>query len=630
MDENQLARRLLALLQQNPNLDLGEVLLRSGIEIDRSRITQFRHYRGTPQDILKLLVPAVIESVNLSIPVIIESQDMLIPALIYKRETIFGDAAILFFTVHEYEGPHSSSDCPCDRRVARQATWNNSRTQVNYTCVPTCGSEAEFRTMQECQAAPPRGSEAVGTEYWATKVLDDGSGNFGGFPPTGLQPISEYFSFSTPYVIRHPAHKIQHYHAMSNTEEGYFTCYDGAILHWDEVEIYQVGRAIEYMKGIGNVWFMVLTNTGFFAGIGGAKTVWPSSMRAIVGKDIENCPPGMVVTRADFYDVNNNGVLNFRKFGYFTGAYASQSHRLDFGNFAFHENITHPTTEDNKHYKIIYWLGGVSPAPIKLKECLIQDGAQGKVLWGRVGGFSSQIQRESDGSPSDYLSDINAIVGQKAYISAIGPNKYEIIIKSGQYTEDVSNTVTVNGSPEQSFNLKWCTITKILWDNGQKTTTEYRDGQNVEVSDKNNYKFLATRWYAKRNAPQNLIRDYRSGSNYAGGNKVENESMTNVNEIISDEDLTNLSIYDWVIRRQAKFYHLNFGSALYCPGSSSLSIQELLIQSGKLANYPLNWKRPLSIGYTIELKDESIYFSSIRLNQPFGTNIFLQKILTKD
>lgn len=102
MDEQQFAQRLLALLNRNPNINLAEYFRNDPAFQEFVRITQFRHYRADEpqQQLLKSIIPALIESVAIEVPGLIATKEIFIPALIQKP----GEQLAYLYTVEEVVG----------------------------------------------------------------------------------------------------------------------------------------------------------------------------------------------------------------------------------------------------------------------------------------------------------------------------------------------------------------------------------------------------------------------------------------------------------------------------------------------------------------------------------------------
>lgn len=158
MDERQFAQRLLALLNRNPNINLAEYFRNEPAFQEFIRITQFRHYRADEpqQQLLKLLIPALIESVAMEVPGLIATKELFVPALIQKTQAEYGAIAVLF-AKFRFVTEFPTELCRC---VRYQPLANG--------CAPICNGDGVFETPEECADFRNNASGGVVNRYYAT------------------------------------------------------------------------------------------------------------------------------------------------------------------------------------------------------------------------------------------------------------------------------------------------------------------------------------------------------------------------------------------------------------------------------------------------------------------------------
>lgn len=288
MDEQQFVRRLLELLNRNPNINLNDYFRNDPQLQELIRITQFRHYRASDrQEILKLLIPALIESVGMSVPSLIETKEIFIPALIEITKADYGLVSVLFGKFKFYNS-FPEDLCTCKKWMP---TSNG--------CVLTCNGEGMFDTQQECENFRNTGSPHGGNPeepikfYYAVK-------NFGDTWLAGrLQnAYEEYGPSSNLFVAKAGNIKLtgQLYNPMEPDDalKVTWTGENGGSFFNHEVDLYYVG-AEKYYR-LGNFFdFQLELNSSGYLGVGGAVSSDPRSQF----KSINFCWPENPIDKWD-------------------------------------------------------------------------------------------------------------------------------------------------------------------------------------------------------------------------------------------------------------------------------------------------------------------------------------------
>lgn len=299
MDEQQFAQRLLALLQRNPNINVAEYFRNDPVFRDFQRITQFRHYRADEQQqILKLLIPALVEQLGTQCPALIESistycpsliarKELFIPALIEKNQLEYGNTAVLF-AKFSFKESVPEEDCRCKK----YRPSNNG-------CVLTCDGTGMFDTPEECaninqQFQQPTtmyyhyaiGFGSLDPGYTDESVIQYGGSQNGWIfvGPSGEKIVScQRRWFDGVTEIEHPIYESfypncttgQGLSLASNPDFSRWIGESGARFRDSQIDVYYAGR----FRYLGNM--MMLDLTGYRSlgqdwpsvGMGGFKSV---------------------------------------------------------------------------------------------------------------------------------------------------------------------------------------------------------------------------------------------------------------------------------------------------------------------------------------------------------------------
>lgn len=484
MNENEIARRILALLKANPQVKLDNLSSAELRQLDSTRITQFRHYREDEQiAILKLLVPALIESCEILVPTLIESCEIFVPALIFKSQMLFADIGALTYKVIRYEGAHPEELCPCDARWVPAAEG----------CILACDGNGEFSSQEECENFRNGGSGGLpGTlrisarVTWSQVSPDPTNPTHfpGGFPDGWTPGIYASTPYRNAYIVvpknggNPPVEYSASLRKWKLVSGASWPSQPQFFLDIDDCYIYQAGLLKQWNQGI-NIEPSLDQDIGWPAHGTFNKTAWPG----------QTPPLGTVFTEGFIYSGGQTQVTFDR-----WGIVDSWSTREIAGPPAtpIPPNSINDDLEDDQgyHYQVHFYLSCLTQQSISLGNYLIK--ADRSKYDPSVGGATDNYLDFGEGpygtSYDDKLVD--------AFMCCVGEKKFEVVVKYGKFRK----RIVVGG--EQKFNYYWCAIDRYLIDGSNVSKTTYKYPQYVELHPDNWMAFLMRNWNYNFYAPQ--------------------------------------------------------------------------------------------------------------------------------
>lgn len=147
MNENEIARRLLALLRSQPQVRLDNLIEDDERTVETTRIKQFRHYRDDEQVKKKSILSLLIYKEPSILSLVLYTQTV--------QQPLFAYLSILYETVQE----NDPTPCVC-------STYNRRGNR----CYPVCDGTGTYPTLEACLAAdePP----------WPNPAGQDGRGGY--------------------------------------------------------------------------------------------------------------------------------------------------------------------------------------------------------------------------------------------------------------------------------------------------------------------------------------------------------------------------------------------------------------------------------------------------------------------
>lgn len=147
MNENEIARRLLALLRSQPQVRLDNLIEDDERTVETTRIKQFRHYRDDEQVKKKSILSLLIYKEPSILSLVLYTQTV--------QQPLFAYLSILYETVQE----NDPTPCVC-------STYNRQGNK----CYPVCDGTGTYATLEACLAAPE--------PPWPNPAGEDGGGGY--------------------------------------------------------------------------------------------------------------------------------------------------------------------------------------------------------------------------------------------------------------------------------------------------------------------------------------------------------------------------------------------------------------------------------------------------------------------
>lgn len=487
MNEQDFAQRLLALLNRNPNVNLNDYFRNDPAFQEFVRITQFRHYRGDEQQqLLKLIIPALVESVGMQIPGLIETKEIFIPALIEVNKVRFGDAAVLFYTVEKLPGPVPGELCRCNRRFAP--------TLSGCVQVDCASQEGRYQSEEECSSQGYGGSATVQV-YSCIDPLGGAEAWQGGFADGWFRPFPGNDERQCYVVLdKVSGRKITGFvRQNSGATPSYWQSSDApnVPIPWSEVDVYYVGTRYGYSEGSGIRSDLERVALGNFplAGAWGVNGTTPP-------------PTGSVFYESFTYDAN--GVM--REFFTYRGtinSWANRSYNLPSSS---PPGSIDPVTLDyeGKYRQITFWLGGHTEQPIKLGSYLLRWYDLPDEVFPEHYGFKpkTNITGAIDGSVLPF-------------ICAVGPGQYQVVIKHGKWKQ---RNLPIGSQPDPPDNIPWCGIDVYNISGSSVAKTSYSNLSPINLHPKNWAAKFLSNWYFNKYIQQNTYSQY---TDQAGDDRMQ-------------------------------------------------------------------------------------------------------------
>lgn len=371
MDEQQFAQRLLALLQRNPNVNLAEYFRNEPAFQEFVRITQFRHYRADEQEqILKLLIPVLIEQIGIASPGLVEiisnacpsliaSKELFVPALIQKTQAEYGAIAVLF-AQFRFVTEFPTELCRC---VRYQPLQNG--------CALTCNGDGAFETAEQCAQFRANASSGMINRYYATRQNNEWVALRSSTSLTEIAPSVNLFVAKSGFIPMIRQENV----LVNGNYVSKWVGQNGGYYDEKDIDLYYVGAEFWRPNGIVQ---LELTGYGWLSPNG--NNFNQADFRSVQASYPQNPIPLFELQNCQTFTIPNNRISTVSSPRGILKGFATVSTPVSPPSFPASTTVS-PNNE-GKYTILQLYLGGDRETPLLLGEFLIRTGLLASNIWG--------------------------------------------------------------------------------------------------------------------------------------------------------------------------------------------------------------------------------------------------------